>query len=153
MLGLLQLLDTPPREVAGLQHLALLLRAVNEWLCLVGSQGRAVQRTLLQVQADYNLNERFVAWLDAAIQQKADEVRNRRMVDEVCRVAYCADRWAAQLGQALGPLLSNIATYESAIRRSGVFAMGQLASSCAALAVVIFPHVVQALGDGDGDVR
>ena len=51
VLGLLQLLDTPPREVAGLQHMGLLLQMVNEWLCLVGSQGRPVQKTLEQVQS------------------------------------------------------------------------------------------------------
>ena len=67
VLGLLQLLDTPPCEVAGLQHLGLLLQMVNEWLCLVGSQGRPVQRTLEQVQAEHHLTERFVAWLHAAL--------------------------------------------------------------------------------------
>ena len=153
MHGLLQLLDMPPQEVAGLQHLALLLQTVNEWLCIVGSQGRPVQRTLVQIQADYNLNERFVAWLDAAIRQTANKVRDRHMVDEVCHVARRADRWAAQLGQALGPMLSNLATCGSAVHRSGVVAMGQLASSCAALALVLLPHVAQVLGDGNGSVR
>ena len=58
-----------------------------------------------------------------------------------------------QLGQCLEPKLSNLASCGSAVRLSGIFAMGQLASSCAALAIVFLPHVVQALGDGDGDVR
>ena len=37
VLDLLQLLDIPPWEVAGLQHMDLLLQMVNGWLCLVGS--------------------------------------------------------------------------------------------------------------------
>ena len=95
----------------------------------------------MQVQADYNLRERFVAWLNAAIQQTTNEVRDR-MVVEVSRVAHRADRWAAQLGQALGPMLSNLASCGIVMRRSGVAAMGQMASLCAALAVVLLPHVV-----------
>ena len=67
VLGLLQLLDTPPREVAGLQHMGLLLQMVNEWLCLVGSQGRPVLKTLEQIQAEHHLSERFATWLHAAI--------------------------------------------------------------------------------------
>ena len=43
VLSLLRLLDAPPREVAGLQHMGLLLQMVNEWLCLVGHKGRLVQ--------------------------------------------------------------------------------------------------------------
>ena len=116
MLGLLQLLDTPPREVAGLQHLALLLQAVNEWLCLVGGQGRTVQRTLEQVQADYHLNERFVAWLHAAI-RLADvhyygdiDKASVGVLEAVCRVAGRADRWASQLAPVLGPTWSGLPT-------------------------------------------
>ena len=115
VLGLLQLLDTPPREVAGLQHLALLLQAVNEWLCLVGGQGRTVQRTLEQVQADYHLNERFVAWLHAAI--RLADVHSYGNVyassvgalEAVCRVAGRADRWV-QLAPVLRPTLIGLPT-------------------------------------------
>ena len=130
MLRLLQLLDLPPREVAGLQHLALLLQTVNEWLCLVGSQGRAMQRTLIQVQEKYFLNERFVSWVHAAIRQAAVSYSTLneasvRTLREVCRVARLADRWAGQLEPALGPTLSNLGTCESDVHCGGVvFAMG-----------------------------
>ena len=54
---LLQLLDSEPKEVVGLQNLALLLQAVNEWLCLAGSNLTVVANTLAQIQTDYGLNE------------------------------------------------------------------------------------------------
>ena len=116
VLGLLELLDAPPREVAGLQHLALLLQAVNEWLCLVGGQGRTVQRTLEQVQTDHHLKERFVAWLHATI--RLADVDYYGDVDEasvgaleaVCRVAGRADRWASQLAPVLVPTWSGLPT-------------------------------------------
>ena len=162
VLGLLQLLDTPPREVAGLQHLGLLLQMVNEWLCLVGSQGRSVLKTLERVQAEHHLSERFVAWLHAAIRLVrvddygyVDDKASARALEAVCSVARRADRCLSRLGSALAPTWSGIATCESSpLRRGGVYAMGQLAVSCATLAPVLLPHLAQALvGDGDSWVR
>ena len=160
VLGLLQLLDTPPREVAGLQHMGLLLQMVNEWLCLVGSQGRPVLKTLEQVQAEHHLSERFVAWLHAAIRLVrvgaygyVHDEASTRPLEAVCSVARRADRWLSRLGSALAPTWSGIATCESSpLRRGGVYAMGQLAVSCATLAPVLLPHLAQALA-GDGDLR
>lgn len=63
----LQLLDAPPREVAGLQHLSLQLQVVHEWLCLVGNSER-VDKALTELDKDYNLKKGFVAWIHAAIQ-------------------------------------------------------------------------------------
>ena len=131
MLGLLQLLDTPPREVAGLQHMGLLLQMVNEWLCLVGSQGRPELITLERVQAEHHLSERFVAWLHAAIRlvrvvsNGYVDKASARPLEAVCSVARRADRWLSRLGSALAPTWSGIATCESSpLRRGGVYAMG-----------------------------
>ena len=73
----------------------------------------------------------------------------------MCSVARRADRWLSRLGSALAPTWSGIATCESSpLRRGGVYAMGQLAVSCATLAPVLLPHLAQSLaGDGDAGVR
>ena len=109
-----------------------------------------VQRTLEQVQAEYHLKERFVAWLHAAIRLVnwrfgyVDEA-SIGALEVVCRVAGRADRWASQLGLALGHTWSRLPACKSDMHCSGVFAMGLLASWCPSLAVVLLPHVAQAL--------
>lgn len=52
---MLQLLDAQPREVAGLQHLSLLVQAVNEWLCIASIHERVVINTLKEIKRIYSL--------------------------------------------------------------------------------------------------
>ena len=106
---LLQLLDDPPHEVAGLQHLSLLSQVVNEWLCFACCHDRAVLRTIKRIQQDYSLELKFVSWLRAAIRLSATKAEDNsgrygvrdQLMDDICLTVRSSQLWAARLGTTL----------------------------------------------------
>ena len=56
MKGILEILHDQPREVGNVQHLGLLVRCVNEWLCIVGWDSTVCQE-LEEIEEMYGLSK------------------------------------------------------------------------------------------------